>query len=137
MNGKKSKRGWLYIDIAFLVCLLLIGGCCGGCISDKGFHYSEGHRDGYIQKFSKKGLFFKTWEGEMALPGFRNVGAGDNQTVSNVFAFTVDDEKLIEEINNLTANDFVRIYYDQRVLGSPLHGETGYFVTKVEKLEKR
>jgi hypothetical protein len=31
------------------------------------WNYSTGERAGWIQKFSKKGWFCKTWEGEMAM----------------------------------------------------------------------
>jgi hypothetical protein len=49
--------------------------------------YSTGERAGFVQKFSKRGWIFKTWEGELAmvnLPG----------AMPEIFFFTVRDPKV-------------------------------------------
>ncbi len=118
--------------LVLICCVFLgIGGCCA--VAGKGIPYSDGYRDGHIQKLSHKGILFKSWEGQLALPGLQ--AAADN-TVSNVFDFTVDQKELVTEMQSLNATDYVRIHYDQRLFGSPLVSESSYFVTKIEKLEK-
>lgn len=63
------------------------------------FVYSEGTRVGILYKFSKKGTFFKTYEGEMMLPGLRTKDTS-NGLSSNLFRFSVDDETLAKELMN-------------------------------------
>ena len=61
------------------------------------FVYSEGTRVGIIYKFSKKGTIFKTYEGEMMLPGIRNKGEGKSLS-TNTFHFSVTDEELAKKL---------------------------------------
>ncbi len=91
------------------------------------FSYSKGERAGYVQKFSKKGWVCKTWEGELAmatLPG----------TLPEVFAFTLHDDKLAAEVNQLVGVR-VALGYEQH-LGLPsCFGDTSYWVTSVKRVE--
>lgn len=59
------------------------------------FVYSEGTRVGIIYKFSKKGTIFKTYEGEMMLPGIRNKSKALS---TNTFNFSVTDEELAKKL---------------------------------------
>jgi hypothetical protein len=90
--------------------------------------YSEGERAGYVQKFSKKGWVFKTWEGELAMvtiPG----------TLPEIFAFSVREDSVATHINR-TMGKRVKLIYEQHI-GVPTDwfGETEYFVTGVEVIE--
>ena len=90
--------------------------------------YSSGERAGYVQKLSKKGWVCKTWEGELAmvsLPG----------TLPEIFAFTVPDDNVAEQINQ-SLGKRVTLTYEQH-LGIPTScfGETGYFIKKVRLVE--
>lgn len=90
--------------------------------------FSEGERAGYVQKFSKKGWVFKTWEGELAMvtiPG----------TLPEIFAFSVREDSVAERINH-TMGKRVKLVYEQHV-GVPTDwfGETEYFVTGVQVIE--
>jgi hypothetical protein len=86
--------------------------------------YSEGERAGWVQKFSSKGWFCKTWEGEMAmvsLPG---------STVEK-FYFTVWDDKVAEKVTQVMGKR-VSITYAQKVgIPSSCFGDTRYYVTDV------
>ncbi|MFT7344882.1 MAG: hypothetical protein ACI9XP_001471 [Lentimonas sp.] len=62
------------------------------------FVYSEGTRVGILYKFSKKGTFFKTYEGEMLLPGIGNKKAVGNNMTTNNFLFSVDNEELANQL---------------------------------------
>lgn len=65
-----------------IVCLLLV---VGGWVYWNYFNaYSDGTRDGLVQKFSRKGSVFKTWEGEMQQQGF---GQRGGTFTSKVFYF--------------------------------------------------
>jgi hypothetical protein len=90
--------------------------------------YSSGERAGYVQKFSRKGFVFKTWEGELAmvsLPG----------TTPEKFSFSVRADSVAERIN-VAMGKKVALSYEQHI-GLPVNwfGETEYFVTNVKVLE--
>ena len=59
------------------------------------FVYSEGTRVGIIYKFSKKGTIFKTYEGEMMLPGIQNKS---KSLSTNTFNFSVTDKELAQKL---------------------------------------
>lgn len=65
-------------------------------------NYSDGQRTGDIYKFSKKGLLWKSWEGEMYLGGYHSTG-GENPTIeTDKFYFSIDgastNTELIEKL---------------------------------------
>ena len=61
---KKIKRVFRWVTVLLIILI-------GIFIYWKYFYtYSEGYRAGLLQKFSKKGVFFKTYEGEMILSSF-------------------------------------------------------------------
>lgn len=86
--------------------------------------YADGERAGYVQKFSKKGWFCKTWEGEMAMvtmPG----------TVAEKFYFTVRDDAVALKVNT-SVGQRVSLKYEQHMwIPISCFGDTGYFVTDV------
>jgi hypothetical protein len=93
------------------------------------FAYSEGERAGYVQKFSKKGWICKTWEGELAmanLPG----------AMPEVFAFTVVDGAVAEEINRAMGERVTVRYREHVGLPTTCFGDTGYFVDEIRRIEK-
>ena len=86
------------------------------------FVYSEGTRVGILYKFSKKGAIFKTYEGEMVLPGikFRQQNSGVS---SNMFLFSVDDPVLADSLMNCQGME-VELHYSQYNAGLPWRGDT-------------
>lgn len=94
-----------------------------------GYHYSIGYREGVVQKFSTKGLLWKTREGEMATAAFR----GDS-TASNVFAFSVTDPEVVREISRLHCSQPVRLHYREVLVPMPWVGNATAIITKVERL---
>jgi len=81
--------------------------------------YSEGHREGVLQKFSRKGNVFKTHEGEMIQLGFgqRTGGALNAQ----YFYFSVTDVALADSIENCLGKS-VRLHYIQYRRALPWRG---------------
>jgi hypothetical protein len=90
--------------------------------------YSTGDRAGYVQKFSKKGWVFKTWEGELAMVSIPG-------TMPEKFAFSVRDDSAAAQISRSMGRR-VRLTYDQHV-GIPVDwfAETEYYVTSVQVIE--
>ncbi|MEC3908372.1 6-phosphogluconate dehydrogenase [Tamlana sp. 2201CG12-4] len=90
-------------------------------------HYSEGVRAGKLIKFSRKGVFFKTLEGEISQ------GVSESQ----FFIFSVEDKEtqVIEDLNKFQGQ-FVKLHYYERYKTLFWLGDTKYFITKVEKYQE-
>src|SRR6187200_27950 len=94
--------------------------------------YSEGNRSGVLQKFSKKGNIFKTYEGELIMS---SIASTSNTTIaSEKFAFSVKDENIAKLMFNMEGKHVV-VHYQQKRSSLPWGGETGYFVDEVRSKE--
>jgi hypothetical protein len=90
--------------------------------------YSDGYREGVLQKFSRKGNVFKTYEGEMIQLGFGQRGAAIN---SQYYYFSVDDVALADSLEK-SLGKIVRIHYTQYRRNVPWRGEN-YNKTNADK----
>lgn len=61
--------------------------------------YSDGVRTGVVQKFSKKGLFIKSWEGELVMQGEKIRGNQHGIKGGNVWKFSVNDPEVAKVID--------------------------------------
>jgi len=89
--------------------------------------YSEGERAGYVQKLSSKGWLCKTWEGEIAMvtmPG----------AIPEKFFFTVRDNALARNINDLAGKRVVLSYQQHKFIPISCFAETEYFVIAVREV---
>jgi len=97
--------------------------------------YSEGTRSGMVIKLSKRGVLFKTWEGQLNMQSFGAIdprGAAFNE----VFNFSVEkgEEGLYRELEEVSlTGERVNLHYVERYARLPWMGETVYFVTRVER----
>ena len=100
-------------------------------IASCGEGYSDGNRSGVISKFSKKGLFVKSWEGEMPMGGV--VPNSDGQMVANVFKFTVKDEFLAGKINaKMRSGERAILTYSEWLVSNPFTMGTSYEIVDVK-----
>lgn len=86
--------------------------------------YARGERAGYVQKISRKGWLFKTWEGELAmvnLPG----------AMPEIFRFTVRDLPVAHQIERLIGRRVSLTYEQHRLLPSSIFGDTEYFIVRI------
>lgn len=123
-----------------LIGFVLIGLLIGIATIGSSVQYSEGYREGTLQKLSYRGFFWKTWDGEVALWGFggkHGEKLGQNQ-ISNVWAFSLKDPKaeqtkeFVSQINDNSMNSTkVRLYYNEYLTALPWQGSSSYFVNKV------
>ncbi len=104
-------------------------------------NYSDGSRAGELVKLSHKGLFWKTWEGQMNLGGMIQ---GDNGAVANVWQFSLDNNAshgediaaLSQEISDaLDSGKRVKLFYHQEFIVGWWRAETEYLIYKVEILK--
>ena len=86
------------------------------------YTYSEGVRVGVVQKFSKKGNIFKTYEGELLL---------SNGLYTEKFYFSVLEDSIAQRLM-ASEGQRVSIHYIQKNRTLPWRGETTYFVNGVE-----
>ena len=90
--------------------------------------YSSGERAGYVQKFSNKGWFCKTWEGELAMvtmPG----------TLTEKFEFSVRDAGVAKKLNE-SMGQRVSLHYEQHIgVPTSCFGETQYYVSAVRVVD--
>ena len=116
--------------LLFLFAVMLVFSSC----SD---NYSNGERIGFVNKFSKKGLFLKTWEGELNL-----TQTGMNS--SSLFDFSIDRDMdgkdlIANTLDSAAVNGWkVKLKYHQ-VYGwnwFKNRGETDFFITDVVVLDK-
>ena len=92
------------------------------------YTYSEGYRAGLLQKFSSKGMMFKTYEGEMILS---SVSSNSNVALaSEKFLFTMTNKAIVRQFDTLQGN-MVIVHYKQKNGRLPWQGDTPYLVDSV------
>jgi hypothetical protein len=96
------------------------------------YTYSEGYRAGLLQKFTRKGNIFKTYEGEMILSSVTS--SANVALASEKFLFSVTNDSLASVLDTLQGR-FVTIHYKQKNGKLIWRGDTPYFVDRV-KAEK-
>jgi hypothetical protein len=84
--------------------------------------YSEGTRAGELIKFSHKGVFVKTWEGEIS----------QGISGAQIFAFSVMDKEaeVIEKMKEYQGQ-YVKLTYVERFDTFFFWGDTKYFITEI------
>jgi hypothetical protein len=134
MKNSNANIGCVVVSF-FLLSLLsfvIFGGCYGlSCAT-----YSEGYRDGTIQKVSDSGIIFKTTESEMVLGGMvMEEGNASGTFNREKFYFTVSDPEVKNQIVQLKTGQKVRLHYVQTLVHWHPRGNTCYFATSVEILK--
>jgi hypothetical protein len=100
--------------------------------------YGDGYRVGVIQKISKKGVIFKTVEGELS-QGFLD-GQPDSSASgvgTRIWYFTVqNDPAVLGQIDHaIEANKKVKLFYKEKYTSLPWVGDTRQVVFKVEEVQ--
>lgn len=95
-------------------------------------NFSEGDRVGQVVKLSKKGVIFKTYEGELA-----TIAKGTQATLmSNSFAFSIKDEALVKKVQEaMNNNKTVALHYEEQFFSFWWEGDTRYHITNVNVTE--
>ena len=129
MSNQKIKRDgilWFLGIVAFIVF----------AVSSATENYSNGERIGFITKFSNKGRFWKSWEGELNL-------TQTGMNTSSLFDFSIDNDTessyIISMIDSAVNNGWkVKLRYHETSFKNWLsnRGETDYFIDNIEILDK-
>ena len=122
----------LMVVCAIITLLYAITVGAGGDCSN-----ADGARVGSISKFSHKGIFVKSWEGEMVLGGLRQQATDKGSTmVANVWDFTVIDPAVVKKIQALQDSGHrAKLTYRQTVLYNPFRRNTAYIVSDAADLD--
>lgn len=130
--------------LAAVGAVVVLGGVAltSGCGALNNYQYSDGVRIGVINKFSKKGTFWKTYEGELVLEGIVSNGQSSG---ANLWDFSLDNqarhgesvEDLARTIRNCAEGSVkVKIRYNEPWTSWPWRGGTNYLVQSVEPLSQ-
>jgi hypothetical protein len=91
------------------------------------WNYSTGERAGLVQKFSKRGVLCKTYEGELAM----YVVAG---VQPEVWAFSVRDPAVAERLKSLVGRR-AQLHYSEHPPFHRCFGDTRYYVDGIVLLD--
>lgn len=125
-DGANTVLGWIKRFFVAISILAIVG--VGAYLWVCNWTYSEGTRAGYLIKISKKGVVFKTYEGQLNLGGFQS----DESTglAGNIWNFSVYKDAIYEEMQRNEGSKVV-LHYRQKYKAMPWQGKTDYFIYKI------
>lgn len=99
--------------------------------------YDEGIWAGNVLRVSKKGVIFKTYEGQLNLQTFGALKGVDPIMESFAFSVESDREEIIQQLQAVAlSGERVNLHYIERYMTFPWRGDTRYFIVKVERLNR-
>jgi hypothetical protein len=119
----RTMKKTLYI-IVFLAILVVAGFVYWSYY----YTFSDGSRAGLLQKFSRKGNVFKTYEGEMILSSVQS--NANIPLASEKFYFSVNKKDVAQKLSDLQGQ-FIVVYYKEKKGTLPWRGESTYVVDSV------
>lgn len=125
------KKGHIIRNLIILILVIVIGMFT---FSYYGI-YDEGVRAGVVVRISKKGVFFKTYEGQLNLESFGAL-KGSASPFLQTFDFSVEKNRpdIVKELEAVSlSGERVNLHYIKRYAKFPWRGETKYFITGVER----
>jgi len=93
------------------------------------YTYSEGYRAGILQKFSHKGTFVKTYEGEMILSSI--VSTEKVPLAAEKFQFTMINKDMVRQFDTLQGSNVI-VHYIQKNGTVFWRGDSKYLVDSVK-----
>ncbi len=95
--------------------------------------YDEGFRAGTVVRVSKKGVMFKTYEGQLNLQSFGALKGASPFAETFDFSVEKDEQELIRELQAAAlSGERVNLHYIKRYMKFPWRGKTLYFIKRVE-----
>jgi hypothetical protein len=125
----RTMKKTLYI-ILFLAVLIIAGFVYWSYY----YTFSDGSRAGLLQKFSRKGNVFKTYEGEMILSSVQS--NANVPLASEKFFFSVSKKDVAQKLSDLQG-EFIVVYYKEKKGTLPWRGESTYVVDSVAVRERQ
>lgn len=113
--------------ITFRIIIASILLAIGAFLIYANMNFSEGDRVGNVVKVSKKGVLFKTWEGQLSY--------GDNKEMWEFSIPKSQEQVRINIAEGMEVNKRVKLFYKEKYITFPWRGDTKYIVYKVEILK--
>lgn len=128
------KKIWKIIKATFIVLILM---AIVVFVYMYNASYSEGFRAGVVYKLSKRGILFKTYEGEMNTGNYVTTESPtqDNTLSTKIWGFSVDDNQVevIDKIEKaILSGKRVKLFYKEKYFVFPWQGDNKAFIYKVE-----
>lgn len=99
--------------------------------------YDEGLRAGIVLRISKKGMVFKTYEGQLNLETFGALKGAHPIMESFDFSVSTGEKEVVQNLQEVAlSGERVNLHYISRYVRFPWRGDTKYFIVKVERLGK-
>lgn len=131
--GTRVKRTTFKL-VKWLVIIALLVGAIIFSIMYWGV-YDEGVRAGNVLRISKKGMLFKTYEGQLNLQTFGALKGANPIMESFDFSVEGDEEQVIRDLEAVAlSGERVNLHYVKRYSTFAWRGDTKYFITKVERI---
>lgn len=121
-KARRLGRRTLWV---LLIAFLLFG---TGYYIYRTYTISEGSRSGTLFKISKKGVVFKTYEGQLHLAGSAMM------TAQSTWDFSAQDAGVYQELQKYEGKN-IKCYYREKVDAFPWQGDTDYIVYRVEPVQ--
>lgn len=129
-----KKKRHLFRNLVIILLLLLIGVFT---LLYFGI-YDEGVRAGTVVRVSKKGIIFKTYEGQLNLQSFGALKGASPFAETFDFSVANDKPEVIRELEAVAlSGERVNLHYIKRYNIFPWRGDTKYFITSVERTGER
>jgi len=131
---KKSRTKRFFLTL-FLFILILLAGIFSFLYWGI---YDEGIRAGTVVRVSKKGIVFKTYEGQLNLESFGALKG--TSTFAETFDFSVElaEPDVVRELEAVAlSGERVNLHYIKRYAKFPWRGKTLYFIREVERTGER
>lgn len=116
-----------FVIVPFFFFFWFLCGCFVPTVSD---NYSNGVREGLLQKYTVKGFIWKTGEGEIVLNSFRMHGRNDYGGSEN---FCFSDKQRKDYFKFVGKN--VKVFYTQALHRPYSEGGTNYRLDSIQVLE--
>jgi len=124
--GNQFLKSMKKIFVYLLLLIILI--TAGFIYWNYYYTYSDGSRAGLLQKFSRKGNLFKTYEGEMILSSVQS--SANVPIASEKFFFSVNKNRVADQLSAMQG-EFIVVHYHEMKGTLPWRGESAYVVDSV------
>ena len=99
--------------------------------------YERGVMAGKVLRVTEKGLLFKTHEGKISLDTFGALKGASPIAETFDFSIASGDVDVLQQLQEVSlSGERVNLIFIKRYMRFPWRGDTRYFVTGVERLEK-
>jgi hypothetical protein len=132
--GQKTRRTTKKVFRLFILAIVVVFAICFS-FAYWGV-YEDGIRAGIVLKVGKRGMIFKTYEGQIDLGSFGSLKGVS--PLAGTFDFSVDksNPQTIKDLETVAlSGERVNLKYVKRYVAFPWRGETKYFVEEVERLK--